>query len=117
MLGNSANTDDRSRTEADGFDETLLPCDFETHGQIVDDTINECLVRPLREGVKLLAIIDACHSGTVLDIQYQYCGKDHRGQPHWKDHTFGNIYQGTSGGLAVRVVCPRRKKCASTTAF
>lgn len=54
----------------DGYDETLCPLDFETQGMIVDDEINATIVRPLPYGVKLHAIIDACHSGTVLDLPF-----------------------------------------------
>jgi hypothetical protein len=37
---------------------------------IFDDEINEIIVKPLSHGVKLHAIIDACHSGTVLDLPF-----------------------------------------------
>lgn len=56
--------------EVDGYDETLCPLDFETQGMIVDDEINTAIVRPIPPGVKLHAIIDACHSGTVLDLPF-----------------------------------------------
>lgn len=56
--------------EVDGYDETLCPLDFETQGMIVDDEINASIVRPVPLGAKLHAIIDACHSGTVLDLPY-----------------------------------------------
>ena len=56
--------------EVDGYDETLCPLDFETQGMIVDDDINAIIVRPLPLGVKLHAIIDAGHSGTVLDLPF-----------------------------------------------
>lgn len=59
-----------SGEEADGFDETLCPLDFETQGMIVDDEINAALVRPLPPGVRLHALIDACHSGTVMDLPF-----------------------------------------------
>lgn len=58
--------------EMDGMDETICPVDFETQGMIVDDEINTAIVRPLPPGVKLHAIIDACHSGTVLDLPWLY---------------------------------------------
>lgn len=56
--------------EIDNYDETLLPLDHEKQGPIVDNEINHMIVRPLIAGVKLHAIIDACHSGTVLDLPY-----------------------------------------------
>jgi hypothetical protein len=58
--------------ELDGYDETLIPMDCQTAGPIVDDDINSTIVRPLPVGVTLHAIVDACHSGTVLDLPYLY---------------------------------------------
>ena len=56
--------------EIDGYDETLCPMDYQTEGIILDDEINETIVRPLPPRVKLHAIIDACHSGTMLDLPF-----------------------------------------------
>ena len=58
--------------EADGYDEALCPVDFEDPrgGVILDDKINTTIVRPLGRGVKLHAIMDTCHSGTILDLPY-----------------------------------------------
>lgn len=58
--------------EIDGFDETICPVDFETNGMILDNYINQTLVRPLIQGVALHAIFDSCHSGTVLDLPFVY---------------------------------------------
>jgi len=68
--GGTAKDDDGD--EVDGFDETILPLDYETSGQILDDVIYENLVTPLPEGCRLTAIFDSCHSGTVLDLPYTY---------------------------------------------
>ncbi|KAL3004652.1 hypothetical protein AAZX31_08G176400 [Glycine max] len=35
---------------------------------ITDNEINSFIVQPLKQGVTLHAIIDACHSGTTLDL-------------------------------------------------
>ena len=61
---------DTNGDEVDGYDEALCPLDFETSGVIVDDEVNETLVRPLPRGAKLHAVVDACHSGTILDLPY-----------------------------------------------
>ncbi|KAK6926245.1 hypothetical protein RJ641_007964, partial [Dillenia turbinata] len=66
--------------------------DFETQGMIVDDEINAAIVRPFPRGVKLHAIIDAGHSGTVLDSG-QYVWEDHRPQ--------SGVWKGTSGGEVI----------------
>ena len=61
---------DTAGDEVDGYNEALCPLDFEDKGKILDDEINETIVRPLGPGVKLHAIIDTCHSGTILDLRY-----------------------------------------------
>ncbi|EPS69427.1 hypothetical protein M569_05332 [Genlisea aurea] len=88
--------------EIDGFDETLLPLDFQTQGMIVDDEINATMVRPIPRGAKLHAIIDACHSGTILDLSY-LCRMDSRsGSYAWEDQRpRSGIWKGTSGGEAI----------------
>eukprot|EP00173_Palmaria_palmata_P003280 Plantae.Rhodophyta-Palmaria_palmata.ctg3415.p1 GENE.Plantae.Rhodophyta-Palmaria_palmata.ctg3415~~Plantae.Rhodophyta-Palmaria_palmata.ctg3415.p1 ORF type:complete len:223 (+),score=43.68 Plantae.Rhodophyta-Palmaria_palmata.ctg3415:318-986(+) len=63
---------DRSGDEDDGYDETLVPMDWEGAGHIVDDEIYDILVRRLPGGVRLTAVLDACHSGTALDLPYQH---------------------------------------------
>jgi hypothetical protein len=68
--GHGAQQRSYSGDEADGMDETFCPLDFETQGMIVDDEINTALVRPLPHGAKLHALIDACHSGTALDLPF-----------------------------------------------
>ncbi len=45
--------------------------DYKQAGQIVDDELNAMLVRPLPQGVVMHAVVDACHSGTVLDLPYR----------------------------------------------
>ncbi|CAN8325860.1 unnamed protein product [Cochlearia groenlandica] len=89
---------DNNGDEVDGFDETLLPVDHETSGVIVDDEINATIVRPLPYGVKLHAIVDACHSGTVMDLPY-LCRMDRLGKYDWEDHRpQSGMWKGTSGG-------------------
>ena len=66
---------DLNMDEIDGYDEALCPVDFEHEGNILDDEINATIVRPLAYGAKLHAIIDTCHSGTVLDLPFT-CKRD-----------------------------------------
>ncbi len=58
--------------EADGMDETLVPADYDKSGMIVDDDIFDMLVAPLPRGVRLTAVMDCCHSGSVFDLPYTY---------------------------------------------
>ena len=59
---------DLNGDERDGKDETLIPVDYKTKGQITDDVVLSNLVLDVPAGAMLTAVIDACHSGTVLDL-------------------------------------------------
>lgn len=104
--------------EVDGFDETLCPLDFQTSGMIVDDEINDIIVKPLPPGVKLHAIIDACHSGTMLDLPF-LCRMDRTGQYVWEDHRpRSGRWKGTSGGEVVSFSgCDDYQTSADTSAL
>ncbi|KAF9671809.1 hypothetical protein SADUNF_Sadunf12G0087200 [Salix dunnii] len=102
FAGHGSQQKDDDGDELDGYDETLCPEDFETQGMIVDDEINAVIVKPLPHGVKLHAIIDACHSGTVLDLPF-LCRMDRRGKYEWEDHRpRSGAWKGTTGG---EVIC------------
>ena len=58
--------------EADGMDETLIPVDYTSNGVIVDDEIHHMLVEPLPKAVRLTAVMDCCHSGSIFDLPYSY---------------------------------------------
>ncbi|XP_049405917.1 metacaspase-1-like [Solanum stenotomum] len=98
-----------------GLHETLCPLDYEKKGMIVDDELNATLVRPLPRGAKLHAIIDACHSGTMLDLPY-LCRMDRTGQYVWEDHRpRSGAWKGTSGGEAISFSgCDDHQKSADT---
>ncbi|XP_076902020.1 metacaspase-1-like [Bidens hawaiensis] len=101
--------------EIDGFDETICPLDFRTAGMIVDNEINDTIVRPLKDGVKLHAIIDACHSGTILDLPHIYSTKE----KVWLDNSPpSGVYKGTSGGHAISIsACEDNQLAADTSVF
>ncbi len=57
---------------ADGYDETLVPLDYQQAGQIRDDDLFTTLVGAMPRGAHLTCVMDCCHSGTVLDLPYQF---------------------------------------------
>ncbi|KAL6905357.1 hypothetical protein ACP4OV_002958 [Aristida adscensionis] len=116
--GHGAQQRNYSGDEVDGFDETLCPLDFETQGMIIDDEINAALVRPLPHGVKLHALIDACHSGTALDLPF-LCRMNRSGQYVWEDHRpRSGVWKGTSGGEAISFSgCDDNQTSADTSAL
>ncbi len=70
--GHGGRVADQDGDEDDGYDETLIPVDFQRSGQIRDDDLLRYLVKPMREGVLMTCLMDCCHSGTVLDLPYRF---------------------------------------------
>lgn len=67
--GHGSSVVDKNRDERDGKDETIVPLDLDL---IIDDDLRKMLVDPLPKGAKLTALFDCCHSGTGLDLRYNY---------------------------------------------
>ncbi|CAM0873496.1 unnamed protein product [Alopecurus aequalis] len=109
---------DTNGDEVDGYNEALCPLDFEEKGKILDDEINDTIVRPLGPGVKLHAIIDTCHSGTILDLRY-LCRLSRTGYWQWENHMRQpQKPKGTSGGLAISISgCNDDQKSADSSGF
>ncbi|KAG6588766.1 Metacaspase-1, partial [Cucurbita argyrosperma subsp. sororia] len=96
--GHGLRQPDFAMDELDGYDETICPVDFLEEGMISDNEINATIVSPLRSGVNLHAIVDACHSGTILDLAYVY----DRTRDEWIDNRPpSGASKATSGGLAI----------------
>ncbi|MFX9844273.1 caspase family protein, partial [Acinetobacter baumannii] len=100
--GHGSQMKDQDGDELDGYDECLLPLDYEFEGKILDDEINATIVRPLPKDAKLHAIIDTCFSGTFLDLT-NVCRVTRDGYYKWDDHRVKNAFKGTSGGLAISI--------------
>eukprot|EP00977_Amphora_coffeiformis_P008145 scaffold1819_cov160-Amphora_coffeaeformis.AAC.15 len=73
---------DEDGDEEDGYDETLVPVDYQSAGQIRDDTLYKELVGALPEGVMMTSVMDCCHSGTVLDLPYVFVADGEEEEMH-----------------------------------
>jgi len=60
---------DRDGDEKDRYDECLVTSD---NYAVMDDEIRNLLVNRLRSDCKLFCLMDCCHSGTILDLEYKY---------------------------------------------
>ncbi|KAE8668265.1 Detected protein of confused Function [Hibiscus syriacus] len=106
--GHGSRVRDYNDDEVDGFDETICPLDFNEAGMMVDNDLNSLIVRPLPHGVTLHAIVDACHSGTILDLTKVYNSR----------YPPSGVYKGTNGGLAICIsACVDNQAAADTYAF
>jgi metacaspase-1 len=63
---------DNNNDEVDKYDEAICPVDYNNSGFITDDTIKSTFINKLPANVKLFCMFDSCHSGTVLDLKYNY---------------------------------------------
>lgn len=67
---------DWSGDEDDGKDEAIVPLDCNKNGIITDDELHKKYLSKLPNNVNVFALMDCCHSGTILDLEYKY---NHRG--------------------------------------
>jgi hypothetical protein len=70
--GHGGRMKDDSGDEEDGYDETLIPVDYQQSGQIRDDVVYNELVAAMPAGVTMTCLMDCCHSGSVLDLPYLF---------------------------------------------
>ena len=61
-MAHGGRVQDDNGDEDDGYDETLIPIDFQRKGQIRDDDLLRYLVKPMGEGVLMTCLMDCCHS-------------------------------------------------------
>lgn len=55
--GHGGRVPDTDGDEDDGYDETLIPVDFKSAGQIVDDEVFNVLVRPMPKDVHVMVLV------------------------------------------------------------
>jgi hypothetical protein len=89
--GHGSTTRDRNGDEDDGKDETIVPVDYQSKGMITDDTLHATLTALPEVGPKLYCIFDCCHSGTILDLKYQYRGGSSNGVENPAPRLKGNV--------------------------
>lgn len=65
-------------TEAESYDEVLVPCDYLQSGLIRDTLIFKTLLAPMRYGVTVTILIDCCDNGMVLELPYSWSTKGDR---------------------------------------
>jgi hypothetical protein len=97
--GHGGKVRDTSGDEDDGYDETLVPLDFEDAGQIKDDDLFKCLVTKVPAGATLTCLMDCCHSGTVLDLPYKFAADGESDQMQYDD-SFNPAHLAALAGIA-----------------
>ena len=70
--GHGSQTTDLNGDEKDGLDEMIISADLQS---INDDSLNSLIrtsIPASSTNVSLFVLFDSCHSGTMLDLRYQY---------------------------------------------
>lgn len=70
--GHGSQIRDLNKDETDRLDEVIVPADYAKVGFISDDWLQSRFVSKLPASLKVLCIFDCCHSGTVLDLRYNW---------------------------------------------
>ena len=89
--GHGTTIKDTTDDEKDGLDEMFVPLDFNF---ISDDEIKILINTHLKKDVILFALFDCCHSGTILDLRYQYFDSetdDNSTENTKETETIGNV--------------------------
>jgi len=71
--GHGSYTYDKNRDETDGRDEMIITSDLQG---VLDDDLKYILQKHLSREVTIIGLFDSCHSGTMLDLKYNYLGKN-----------------------------------------
>jgi hypothetical protein len=67
--GHGSTVIDDNNDEADGKDEVIVPCDFQTDGVITDDVIFNIIKN---SKCRTIIVMDCCNSGSVCDLQWSF---------------------------------------------
>merc|ERR1712096_215641 len=97
--GHGEKESDSSGSEEDGEDECICPTvDYDAptdewdYDNITDDWLRKEFVYRLEPGSETVAIFDCCHSGTILDLPYQYRDDQWRLDNSWRKHMRGDAF-------------------------
>jgi hypothetical protein len=67
-------------SEAESYDEALIPCDYDESGMIRDTLVFKTLLAPMRKGVTMTCILDCCHTGVMVDLPYLWSTNADKGE-------------------------------------
>ena len=98
--GHGTKVKDLNGDEDDGYDEAIMPVDYKKSGIIIDDELNDLIVKRLPAGIHVVALYDCCHSGTVLDLPYEYIANGKYSRMEISDSKFNinKIFTALLGG-------------------
>jgi hypothetical protein len=87
--GHGGQVPDTSGDEKDCEDECLFPSDYDENGVLLDDDLHD-LLQAFNKSTKVVVLIDACHSGSGLDLPYRYLSRKIYRLEHKCERSFPN---------------------------
>ena len=70
--GHGSQVPDPDGDRESGFDDTIVPVDFEKNGQLDSDLLHRHLVSRLHPSSNLFVVFDCCHSGSAIELPFVY---------------------------------------------
>ncbi|ESK94339.1 metacaspase [Moniliophthora roreri MCA 2997] len=127
--GHSGQTDCFDGTEEDNKNELIIPVDAiddpDHERTILDDDLKRYLVNALPPHCKLVAVLDACHSGTLMDLNHYRCNRVikpssnvrrvQRALYETRSHFAGPLLNDSTVALADVLQCANQIDTAKTT--
>ena len=71
--------------EENPYDELIVPSDYKESGYIRDTLIFKTLLAPMRKGVTVTMMIDACDTGAILNLPYVWSTREDDGATNQMD--------------------------------
>ncbi|KIV79291.1 hypothetical protein PV11_06859 [Exophiala sideris] len=120
--GHGGQVADQDRYRSSGFDDTIVPVDFEVNGQIPSSVLHRTLVSAMHPSSTLFILFDCCHSGSAVELPYVY-RTDEDGNVNLMDNLkqgaelFGEASHLIRGDTAFDEVGEARHLLAGATSF
>lgn len=70
--GHGGQVPDPDGIRRDGYNDTIVPVDYETHGMLDSSLLHRHLVSRLPQNSSLFVLFDCCHSGSAIELPYVY---------------------------------------------
>jgi len=99
--GHGGQVRDTNGDEVTGLDSCIFPCNDGRMEMITDDELRSALALRLPAGSKCFVVLDACHSGTGVDLRYRWTTPTQTSLAYSED----TKYEKTAGDIVFLSAC------------
>jgi hypothetical protein len=115
--GHGSQSRDLNNDEKSGYDQCIIPIDYYSSGEIIDDDIYKMLAKA-PAGSQIFFLADCCHSGSVCDLRYtiDVTKKLRTGRNVYQERiTIDNHYEETEANVIMLSGCRDSQTSADAT--